>query len=348
MGLYIYGILCFLKIPILATMKKKVFCTRKIPDAGLQLLKDEGIEVFQWNKKNETTPGELIDHCKDCDALIVAGYSKIDASFLNASKHLKVIALHSVGFDNVDIAEATRLKIPVGNTPDVVSNATADTAFLLMLAASRKAFFLHKRIIKGEWKHVEPTGNLGVELYGKTLGIFGLGNIGFEMAKRCKGAYDMNVIYHNRNRNEEAEKQLNAEFVSFEDLLKNSDVLSVHSNLTEETKGKFNYSVFEKMKPSSIFINTARGSIHNEPDLITALQNEIIWGAGLDVTDPEPMLADNPLLNMTNVAVTPHIGTATFETRNAMSTMAAKNVIAGLKGLPIPYAVNGEIYNEKL
>jgi lactate dehydrogenase-like 2-hydroxyacid dehydrogenase len=165
------------------------------------------------------------------------------------------------------------------------------------------------------------------------------------MAKRCKGAYDMKIIYHNRNRNEEAEKKLNAEFVSFEELLKKSDVLSVHTNLTEETRGKFNYSVFEKMKSSAIFINTARGPIHNETDLITALQNGIIWGAGLDVTDPEPMHADNPLLNMANVAVTPHIGTATFETRNAMSGKAAENVIAALNDLPIPYPVNGEIYN---
>jgi len=327
---------------------KKVFCTKKIPDAGLQLLKDAGIQALQWKEKRETTPRELIDHCKDCDAVIVAGYSKIDASFLNASRHLKIIALHSVGFDNVDIAEATRLKIPVGNTPGVVNNATADTAFLLMLAATRKAFFLHKGIIKGEWKYIEPTVNLGIELYGKTLGIFGLGNIGFEMAKRCKGAYDMKVVYHNRNRNEKAEKKLNAEFVSFEELLKISDVLSVHANLSEETKGKFNYSAFEKMKPSAVFINTARGSIHNEPDLITALQNGIIWGAGLDVTDPEPMDADNPLLNMPNVAVTPHIGTATWETRNAMCKMAAENVIAALNNLPIPYPVNGEIYNEEL
>ncbi len=326
-------------------MKKKVFCTRRIPDTGLQLLKDAGLEVLHWKEERELNPQELIDHCKDCDALITAGYSKIDASFLNASRHLKVIALHSVGFDNVNVAEATRLKIPVGNTPGVVSNATADTAFLLMLAASRKAFFLHKRIIKDEWKHFEPTANLGIELYGKTLGIYGLGKIGFEMAKRCKGAYDMEIIYHNRNRNEEAEKKLNAELVSFEELLKRSDVLSVHTNLSSETKGKFDQSVFSKMKSSAIFINTARGSIHNETGLITALQNGTIWGAGLDVTDPEPMHADNPLLNMPNVAVTPHIGTATSETRNAMSKMAAENVIAGLNGKRILYPVNPEVYD---
>ena len=325
-------------------MKRKVFCTRKIPDEGLQLLKEAGIEVLHWAHERELTPQELIEHCQGCDGLVSAGYNKMDAAFLNASRHLKVISLHSVGFDNVNVAEATRLKIPVGNTPGVVSNATADTAFLLMLAASRKAFFLHKKIIKNEWKHFEPTANLGIELYGKTLGIYGLGKIGFEMAKRCKGAYDMKIIYNNRHHNPEAEKNLNAEFVSFEELARKSDVLSVHTNLSSETKEKFDLSVFTKMKSSSIFINTARGSIHNETDLIAALQKGVIWGAGLDVTHPEPMHADNPLLNMPNVAITPHIGTATFETRNAMSKMAAENIIAGLKGEQIPYPVNPEVY----
>lgn len=325
----------------------KVFCTRVIPEIGLQLLKDAGIETLQWKEERELTPEELIENCKPCDAMISAGYNKIDASFLEACSHLKVIALHSVGFDNVDIAEATRLKIPIGNTPGVVSNATADTAFLLMLTTSRKAFFQHQRIINDEWKFFEPTANLGIELRGKTLGIYGLGKIGFEMARLCKAAYNMKVIYHNRNHNTEAEKELNAQWVSFEELIKRSDVLSVHSNLSDETRGKFNESVFEKMKPTTIFINSARGAIHNERDLINALQNKTIWGAGLDVTNPEPMKADNILLNMPNVAVTPHIGTATIETRNAMAKIAAENVIAGLNGLQIPYPVNPEVYEEK-
>jgi len=322
----------------------KVFCTRMIPEIGLQLLKEAGIEVLQWKEERELTPEELIENCKPCNAMISAGYNKIDASFLNACSHLKVIALHSVGFDNVDIAEATRLKIPIGNTPVVVSKATADTAFLLMLAVSRKAFFQHLRIINGEWKFFEPTANLGIELRGKTLGIYGLGKIGFEMAKLCAAAYDMKIIYHNRNHNTEAEKELNAQWVSFEELIKRSDVLSVHSNLSDETKGKFNQSVFEKMKPSAIFINTSRGSIHNEIDLINALQNRTIWGAGIDVTNPEPMKADNVLLKMPNVAVTPHIGTATVETRNAMALIAAENIIAGLNNLRIPFPVNPEVY----
>lgn len=322
----------------------KVFITRLIPDTGLQLLHDAQIEIMQWKEKRELTRQELIDYCKPCNALLSAGYNKIDAQFLNDCSHLKVIALHSVGFDNVDIKEATRLKIPVGNTPGVLSAATADTAFLLMLAVSRKAFYQHKRIEKGDWNFFEPNADLGIELKGKTLGIYGLGKIGFEMAKRCIGAYNMKVIYCNRSHNPDAENELNAVKVSFNQLLKQSDVLSLHATLNPETSRKFDKAAFANMKPASIFINTARGGIHNEEDLINALQNGIIWGAGLDVTNPEPMDQNNPLLSMPNAAVLPHIGTATVETRNAMAKLAAENIIAGLKGEPIPYPVNPEVY----
>ena len=323
----------------------KVFITNIIPEAGLKLLQDAGIEFEEWKERRNLTPKELIEKSKESDAIIIAGYSVIDAHFLHECKHLKVISLHSVGFDRVDIDEATKLKIPVGNTPGVVSAATADTAFLLMLAVSRKAFYQYRRIINGEWNFFEPTAGLGMELYGKTLGIYGLGNIGFEMARRCVGAYNMRVIYYNRNHNEYAEKELNAELVSFEELLKTSDIISVHTVLSEETIGKFDKSAFSRMKPSAIFINTARGAIHNEEDLIEALQAKTIWGAGLDVTNPEPMAPDNVLLTMPNVAVLPHIGTATLETRDAMATIAAQNVIAGLNGKRIPHPVNPEVYD---
>lgn len=301
--------------------------------------------MLEWNEKIPLSQPELIQYSKQCDALLSAGFNRIDEFFLNECKHLKVISLHSVGYDNVDVAAATRLKIPVGNTPGVLSGPTADVAFLLMLAVSRKAFYLHNKIMKGEWLFFEPTADLGIEIKEKTLGIFGLGNIGYEMAKRCVGAYGMKVIYHNRGHNLRAEKELNAQWVSFEDLLKRSDVLSVHTNLSAETKGKFDKEAFEKMKPSSIFINTARGGIHNENDLIKALQNRIIWGAGLDVTDPEPMDRDNPLLTMPNAAILPHIGSATVETRNAMAKIAAENTIAGLRGLRLPFPVNPEVYD---
>jgi lactate dehydrogenase-like 2-hydroxyacid dehydrogenase len=165
------------------------------------------------------------------------------------------------------------------------------------------------------------------------------------MAKRCVGAFNMKVIYHNRHRNLPAEEELKAVSVSFQELLERSDVLSVHTNLSKETLGKFDKAVFEKMKRTSIFINTARGAIHNEQDLINALQNGTIWGAGLDVTNPEPMKKDNPLLTMPNAAVLPHIGSATIETRDEMANIATENVIAALNGKRIPFPVNPEVYD---
>lgn len=322
----------------------KVFITRKISEVGLQLLRDAGLEISEWNEKRELTPQELINNCKLNDALLSVGPNKIDAHFLQVCSHLKVIALLSVGFDNVDIITATELKIPIGNTPGVLSAATADTAFLLMLAVSRKAFFQHKKIINGDWGMYEPTENLGIELHGRTLGVLGLGKIGYEMAKRCAAAYNMKIIYHNRSNNIEAEAKLGAVKVTFEELLAQSDVLTVHTDLTPATIGVFNKEVFEKMKPNAIFINTARGAIHNEQDLTAALQNKTIWGAGLDVTNPEPMQPDNPLLFMPNVAILPHTGSGTEETRNAMAKIAAENIIAGLNSKKLKSLVNPEIY----
>ncbi|WP_421946129.1 2-hydroxyacid dehydrogenase [Pedobacter sp.] len=317
----------------------KVFISGNIAESGIKLLKNQGITITKWEKDRQITAEELIANCKDVDALVSVGPNKINKEFLSASKHLKVVALHSVGFDNVDVEAAKAHSIPIGNTPGVLSGATADTAFILMLVVSRKAFYLHKKIIKGQWENYEPTPELGIELNGKTLGVFGMGKIGLEMAKKCVGAYQMKVIYHNRSPKPDAEAEVNAEYVSFEELLERSDVISVHTALTDETKGKFNLEVFKKMKPGSIFINTARGGIHNEEDLIKALEEKIIWGAGLDVTNPEPMQKDNPLLNMESVAVLPHIGSATEETRSAMANLVAENIIAGLNGLQLPNQV---------
>jgi glyoxylate reductase len=317
----------------------KVFISGNIAPVGLKELEENNISVSQWKENRQITPEELIKACQDQDGLVSVGPNKINAEFLKACSHLKVVALHSVGYDNVDVAAAKKLNIPIGNTPGVLSAATADTAFLLMLAVSRKAFYSHKKIIKGEWKNYEPTPELGIEIQGKTLGVFGLGKIGLEMAKKCRGAYGMSVIYHNRSRNEEAEKEIGARYVSFEELLIQSDVLSVHTALTPETKDKFTIEVFKQMKPNSIFINTARGGIHNEKDLIKALEEKLIWGAGLDVTNPEPMDKDNPLLSMENVAVLPHIGSATEETRAAMAQIIVKNIVAGLNGEKLPFEV---------
>ena len=176
----------------------KVFISRKIPEPGLQYLQNAGIEISEWLTKRDLSPEELVEHCKNADALLSAGGNRIDRPFLESVKHLKVISLHSVGYDNVDITAATDLKIPIGNTPGVLSNATADIAFLLMLATSRKAIYLNNTIQQGSWGFFEPTANLGIDIRGKTLGIYGLGKIGYELARRAYAAFDMKIIYHNR------------------------------------------------------------------------------------------------------------------------------------------------------
>ncbi|MGJ7032693.1 2-hydroxyacid dehydrogenase [Niabella hirudinis] len=319
-----------------------VFITKQVPQKGLDLLQEAGIAYTIAG--NTLSQEALIAELKDYDALLSAGFVKADATLLEACRHLKVLSLFSVGYDNVDLATATSLGIPVGNTPGVLSRATADTAFLLMLAVSRKAFYNYHKILDGKWQEFEPVADLGIELDGKTLGIFGLGKIGYEMAKKCRAAFDMPVIYHNRRQNPEAEKELGARYVSFEELLAQSDVLSVHANFSPQTKELFNKDAFEKMKRNAIFVNTARGGLHQEEDLKAALESGAIWGAGLDVTNPEPMSPANPLLKMPNVCVLPHIGSATVETRDAMAVMAAKNVIAGLNGERLPTIVNAEVY----
>ncbi|MFD2921935.1 2-hydroxyacid dehydrogenase [Terrimonas rubra] len=324
----------------------KVYITRMIPEAGLHVLRQAGVEVIQYTGKTNIEKEELVQNCQQADALLSVGPNKLDAAFLQACSHLKGIALMSAGYDQVDIQVATDNNIPVSNTPDVLSNATADVAFLLMLAVSRNAFYMHKTIGKKEWSFFEPTANLGIELYGKTLGILGLGRIGMSLAQKCTAAYNMQLIYHNRNRNTNAERTFGARYVSFEQLLQQSDVLSVHANLTPATKNMFNKAAFDQMKPTAIFINTARGALHNEQDLTEALKNQTIWGAGLDVTNPEPMLPDNPLLQMRNVCVLPHIGSATQETRSKMAVVAANNIVAALQGKPMPQVLNNTVYQK--
>jgi glyoxylate reductase len=320
----------------------RVFVTRDVPGPGIDLLKATGFDVSVWPEDRPMNPGELTNAGKNSDAMLTLLTDRIDKSFLNECRHLEVISQYSVGYDNIDVGEATKLGIPIGYAPGAMSDATADVAFGLMIAVSRKMFHMHKTISKGEWTFFRPKANLGMELKNKVLGIVGLGRIGFQMAVRCKGAYNMEIIYHNRKSNPEAEKMLDARLVSFDELLRTSDVLSVHCALNEQTKGIFNKTSFSKMKPTSIFINTARGGIHNEEDMVNALNNRIIWGAGLDVTNPEPMAATNPLLSMPNVAILPHIGSATIEARSEMSRLAAVNIVEFYKHGKIPNLVNPE------
>lgn len=328
-------------------MTKRILLTRNFPKIGEEMLREAGFQVTTQPTDQPLSQEELMSAARNHDALFCTLSDKINGEFIRENSHLEIISQFAVGYDNIDIAEATRLGIPVGFTPDVLTDATADVAFGLMVATSRKMFFLHKGILEGQWTYFKPNAHLGIELKNKTLGILGLGRIGFEMAKRSVGAYNMKVIYHNRKPNDKAEKELNAKYVSFDELLEQSDVLSVHCSLSDETKGIFNAAAFKKMKKNAIFINTARGLVHNETDLIEALQTGEIWGAGLDVTNPEPMHPDNPLLQMENVSVLPHIGSGTVETRDEMAKLAAQNIISFYENHTMAHVVNPEVLKQQ-
>ncbi|MEJ5102859.1 2-hydroxyacid dehydrogenase [Chryseobacterium sp. MYb328] len=326
----------------------KVFINKRIPEIGINMLQEAGLEIIFPENEN-LTYDEWIQYCRNTDAILnIGGDFKYDKVFFDACPDIKAIALYSVGFDHVDIKEASLRNIPIGNTPDVLSRATSDVAFLLMQSIARRASYNFQKVKEGNWGAFDPLHALGQELYGKTLGVFGLGRIGFQMAEKCKKAFDMKIIYHNRRHNEEAEKELDAKYVSFDELVTDSDVLSIHANFTAEHKELFNNVVFGKMKSNAIFINTARGGFHQEQDLYKALTEGKIWGAGLDVTNPEPMSADNLILELSNVCVLPHIGSATIEARNGMARLAAGNLIAFSKGEKMPNCANPEVYSHHL
>jgi glyoxylate reductase len=321
----------------------RILVTRNIPVLGINMLRTEGFSVTAWPHERPMTDEELLTNAKAHHVILCVSADNIGTDFINACSHLEMISQFAVGYDNIDVPLATKVGIPIGYAPGAMNEATADIAFGLMIAVARKFFYMHKGILKGEWTYFKPNANLGIELNNKTLGIFGLGRIGLAMARRCRGAYNMGVIYCNRNANAEAERLFDAKRVSFDELLQQSDVISVHSIMSKETKEIFNKDAFAKMKSSAIFINTARGGVHNETDLLEALKNNVILGAGLDVTNPEPMKPGNPLLEMENVCVLPHIGSATIEARNEMSRMAAENIIQYYKHRTVPHIVNPEV-----
>jgi glyoxylate reductase len=264
---------------------------------------------------------------KQHDGLITMLSDKIDKEFLEENSHLKVITNYAVGFNNIDVETATKLNIAIGNTPDVLTEATADLALCLLLDVSRKISSSVIDTKDGKWNGWEPLGYIGQSLRRKKIGIFGAGRIGQKLASTLKNAFDMEIVYTTRTKRPAFEKETGATKVDFNELLETSDVLSVHCDLNETTNGIFNKEAFDKMKSSSIFINTARGQVHNEQDLLIALENKSIWGAGLDVTNPEPIAKTSKLLKNENVTITPHIGSATLSARTEMAKIVATNIV---------------------
>jgi glyoxylate reductase len=322
--------------------KPKVFVTRIIPEAGLARIKQE-CDAEVWPNPLPP-PYEIVQQkIAACDGLVSLLTDRVDAALLDAAPRLKVVSNFAVGFNNIDVKAATERGICVGNTPGVLTDATADMAFCLLIAAARRVVDGHAYSLSGAWKTWEPLGHLGQDLAGRTLGVVGMGRIGHALAKRCLGGWDMTVLYHDVHANENAERELGARRVDFDTLLRESDFVSIHTDLNETTRGLFNAATFQKMKRTAVLVNTARGPVVDQKALYDALKAGTIFAAGLDVTDPEPPDANDPLLKLPNIVVAPHIASATFGTRNAMADICANNLLAGLRGEKLSAWVNPEV-----
>jgi len=325
--------------------RPKVFVTRAIPEEGFKMIRDF-CEVDLWLDELPPTRDELSQHVRGVDGLLCLLTDMIDGEVMDrAGSQFKVISNYAVGFDNIDVPAATARKIPVGNTPDVLTDATADFAFALMMAVARRIPEAERYVHQGMWKTWGPMTLLGVDIQGATLGLVGFGRIGKAVARRALG-FDMRVIYYSPNE-KKAYPDLNATQVDFETLLEESDFISLHTPLTPETRHLIDSEAFSKMKPNAVLVNTARGPVVDPQALYEALKAKRIFGAGLDVTEPEPIPANSPLLSLENIVVVPHIASGSQVTREKMSRMAAQNLIAGLKGDPLPNCVNPQVYLQK-
>lgn len=312
-------------------MKPYIYLTRKLPGKAVQKL-TERFHVHMWEREDLAVPHDiLLSEAEKADALLTVVSDSVNEEVLQAGKNLKVVANMAVGFDNIDVEAATRKGIYVCNTPDVLTETTADLTFALLLASARRITEAAQFLKDGEWQSWSPFLLAGQDIHHKTIGICGMGGIGEAVARRAKG-FSMDILYHNRTRKPEAEKELGARYCTFDDLVEQSDFLVAMTPLTPETKYKFNGDVFKRMKSSAIFINASRGAVADEEALFEALKNKEIAGAGLDVFAEEPVSAEHPLLKLDNVTALPHIGSATMETRMNMIGICVDNIERILMG----------------
>lgn len=325
--------------------KPKVFVTRVIPEKGLGMIR-ESCEMDLWQGDLPPDREELLKRVQAVDGLLCLLTDRVDTEVMDAAgDRLRVISNLAVGYDNIDVPAATVRKIPVGNTPDVLTDATADFAFTLLMAAGRRLLEGDRYIRQGKWKTWDPMALLGVEIRGATLGLVGFGRIGRAMAKRAAG-FDMRVIYYDPGE-EKADAALKAAGVDFETLLEESDFISLHTPLTSDTYHLIDSQALSRMKPEAVLINTSRGPVVDLQALYEALKERRIFAAGLDVTEPEPLPPDHPLYALDNVIIAPHIASASKATRDRMAWMAAQNLIAGLKGERLPNCVNPQVYSQR-
>ena len=322
------------------------FVTRQIFPEALELIaREAGLEV--WPEEYPPTPDQLRRKIANVQGVLTNLMDRVDASVLDAAPHLKVISQLAVGLDNIDVAEATRRGILVGHTPGVLAQATADLAFALLMACARRTSEAERWVRGGNWELAfHPMHWLGADVHGATLGIVGLGQTGLQIARRARG-FNMNLLYYSRTRKPELEAQYGLEYAELPSLLAAADFVSLHVPLTPETRHYIGEGELRMMKPTAILINVSRGPIVEPKALNTALKEGWIRAAGLDVTDPEPIPAGDPLLTLDNLVVTPHIGSASVSSRRAMCLLAARNLVAGLKGERLEHCANPELYQAK-
>ncbi len=320
--------------------KPKVYVTRKLMDEVVDFL-NENCEVKYWEGDGAVPREVLEQEISSVQGVLTVITDRVDGALLDLAPGLRIVSNMGVGFDNIDVQAATSRGVMVANTPGVLTETTADLAWALLMAASRRVVEGDKLVRNGGWKVWSPLFMCGQDVYGATLGIVGLGRIGLAVARRAKG-FGMKVIYYKRTRDLEAEKELGIEYVSMENLLTQSDFISIHCPLNPDTRNLFGDKEFEMMKPSAILVNTARGGVIDEEALYRALRNGKIWAAGLDVFQVEPLFPEHPLLTLDNVVINPHVGSATIATRFKMAMRAAQNLVQAVTGQVPTYLVNPE------
>jgi glyoxylate reductase len=319
-----------------------VFITRRIPDVGLELLAGQ-CQIDLWEEELPPPRERVLEAARDCVGLLCMLTDPIDEGVIAAGEKLRVISQMAVGVDNIDLVAATARGIPVGHTPGVLTEATADMAFALLMAAARRIPEGIEKVRAGRWLTWEPMGLLGTDVWGATLGIVGLGRIGTAVARRATG-FAMRILYHDPERQPALEAELGIQFAELDALLPQADFVSLHCPLTPETEHLINRQALQVMKPSAVLVNTARGPIVDQEALLDGLAQGWIARAALDVTDPEPLPADHPLANLPNCIIVPHVASATISSRNRMAAMAAENLLAGLRDQRLPHCANPAVY----
>ncbi len=322
-------------------MPPKVYVTRRIPESGIELLQ-KTCEVEIWDSDDVVPRDTFLDAVADKDAVLCLLTEKVDAETLDVAKNVKIFANMAVGFDNIDVEACTQRGIMASNTPGVLTDTTADFAFTLLMAAARRIREGHEFVHAGKWETWGPLLLMGQDIHHATLGLIGLGRIGVEMARRGQG-FSMRVIYNDVVRREDLEEELGLEYADFETVLKESDFVSLHVPYLPATHHLISTEELALMKSSAVLINSARGAIVDPQALYTALKAGEIWAAGLDVTEPEPIPMDDPLLTLDNCLIAPHIASASFNTRSDMSELAANNILAALTGNRPPTILNPEV-----